>query len=55
MLKEELWTRRMKRRMNIRSRSDNIQGKPNGRKNYIIRQNPKEQYQETGGTKKIRK
>jgi len=55
MLKEELWTRRMKKRMNIRSRSDNIQRKPNGRKNYIIRQNLKEQYQGIGGTKGIRK
>ena len=52
MLKEKLWTRRMKRRMNIRSRSDNIQRKPNGRRNYIIGQNPKEKYQGTRDTKK---
>jgi len=45
----------MKRRINIRSRSDNIQRKSNGRRNYIIGQNPKEQYQETGDTKEIRR
>jgi len=45
----------MKRRMNIRSRSDNIQRKPNGRRNYIIGQNPKEKYQETRDTKVIGK
>ena len=39
----------------MRSRSDNIQRKPNGRRNYDIGQNPKEQNQETGGTKEIRK
>ena len=55
MFKEELWTRRIQKRINMRSRSDNIQRKPNGRRNYDIGQNPKEQNQETGGTKEIRK